>query len=38
MNYQTRNITDHAIQGPSSYQSEIEAAEVLLKDRAHGTA
>ena len=32
MNYQTRNITDHAIQGPSSYQEEIKAAEVLLKD------
>ncbi len=33
MNYQTRNITDHAILGPSSYQSEIKAAEALLKDK-----
>ncbi len=32
MNYQTRNITDHTIQGPSSYQAEIKAAETLLKD------
>ncbi|CEG08964.1 Isocitrate lyase [Afipia felis] len=33
MNYQTRNITDYAIPGPSSYQSEIKAAEALLKDK-----
>lgn len=33
MNYQTRDITDHAILGPSSYQSEIKAAEALLKDK-----
>src|ERR1700704_3575280 len=32
MNYQTR-ISDYAIQGPSSYQSEIKAAEALLKDK-----
>ena len=33
MNYQTRNITDYAIPGPSSYQSEIKSAEALLKDK-----
>ena len=33
MNYQTRNITDYAIPGSSSYQSEIKAAEALLKDK-----
>src|SRR3569833_458650 len=32
MNYQARNITDDAILSPSSYQSEIRAAEALLKD------
>lgn len=33
MNYQARDITDHAVQGPSSYESEIKAAEALLKDK-----
>jgi len=33
MNYQTRDITAHAIPGSSSYQSEIKAAEALLKDK-----
>ncbi len=32
MNYQTR-ITDYAIQGPASYQTEIEAAQTLLKGK-----
>ena len=32
MNYQTR-ITDYAIQGPASYQTEIEAARTLLKGK-----
>src|SRR3978361_1430171 len=32
MNYQHRGI-GHAIQGPSSYQSEIEAAAALLKTK-----
>jgi len=32
MNYQSRGITDQAIQGPSSYKAEITAAEALLKD------
>ena len=32
MNYQTRGITDQ-IQGPSSYQAEITAAEALLKEQ-----
>jgi isocitrate lyase len=31
MNYQPRDISDRAIQGPVSYQSEIAAAEALLK-------
>jgi isocitrate lyase len=31
MNYQPRGISDQAIQGPASYQSEIGAAEALLK-------
>ena len=31
MNYQTRGITDHAIQGPASYATEIATAETLLK-------
>ena len=34
MNYQPRGISDQAIQGPASYQSEIDAAEALLKDKA----
>jgi isocitrate lyase len=33
MNYQSRGITDQAIQGPSSYQAEITAAEALLKNQ-----
>ncbi|MEA2939579.1 MAG: isocitrate lyase, partial [Bradyrhizobium sp.] len=33
MNFQPRGISDLAIQGPGSYQSEIEAAEALLKDK-----
>src|SRR3978361_1097910 len=33
MNFQPRGISDLAIQGPSSYQSEIEAAEALLRDK-----
>jgi isocitrate/methylisocitrate lyase len=32
MNYQTR-ITDYAIQGPASYQTEVEAAQTLLKGK-----
>jgi isocitrate lyase len=32
MNYQTR-ITDYAIQGPASYQTEVEAAQALLKGK-----
>ncbi|OJU21514.1 MAG: isocitrate lyase [Afipia sp. 62-7] len=32
MNYQTRNITDQAIEGPASYAGEIAAAETLLKN------
>ena len=31
-NYQTRNITDQAIEGPASYAGEIAAAETLLKN------
>ena len=31
MNYQPRGISDQALQGPASYQSEIEAAQALLK-------
>ena len=30
MNYQPRGIGDQALQGPASYQSEIEAAHALL--------
>ena len=30
MNYQPRGIGDQALQGPASYQSEIEAAHTLL--------
>jgi len=30
MNYQPRGISDQAIQGPASYQSEIGADEALL--------
>ncbi len=33
MNDQTRINTAHAIQGPSSYQAEIKAAEALLKTK-----
>src|SRR3569623_546737 len=33
MNFQPRGISDLAIQGPASYQIEIEAAEALLKDK-----
>jgi isocitrate lyase len=33
MNFQPRGISDLAIQGPSSYQHEIEAAKALLKDK-----
>ncbi|HEV7878531.1 isocitrate lyase, partial [Bradyrhizobium sp.] len=33
MNFQPRGISDLAIQGPATYQSEIEAAEALLKDK-----
>ena len=33
MNFQSRGISDQAIQGPASYQSEIAAAETLLKDK-----
>ena len=32
MNYQSRGISDQAIQGPSSYKAELTAAEALLKD------
>src|SRR3954462_12587160 len=31
MNYQPRGISDQAIQGPASYQTELSAAEALLK-------
>src|SRR5215831_20190206 len=33
MNFQPRDISDRAIQGPSSYLSEIGAAEALLKTK-----
>ena len=33
MNFQPRGVGDAALQGPASYQSEIEAAEALLKDK-----
>ncbi len=33
MNYQPRGMTDLAIQGPASYQSEIDAAQALLKTK-----
>jgi isocitrate lyase len=33
MNYQARGIIDQAIEGPASYQSEIKAAEALLRDK-----
>src|SRR5208337_3636217 len=33
MNYQPRGISERAIQGPASYQNEIEAAEALLKTK-----
>src|SRR5712672_1774242 len=31
MNFQPRGISDQAIQGPASYQSQIDAAQALLK-------
>ena len=31
MNYQPRGISDQALQGPASYQTELSAAEALLK-------
>ena len=31
MNFQPRGISEQGLQGPSSYQSEIEQAEALLK-------
>src|SRR3954464_11596476 len=33
MNFQPRGISDLASQGPATYQSEIEAAEALLRDK-----
>ena len=33
MNYQPRDITDQAIQGPASYASEVAAAKALLERR-----
>lgn len=33
MNFQPRGISDLAIERPASYQSQIEAAEALLKDK-----
>jgi isocitrate lyase len=33
MNFQPRGISDQAIQGPASYQSAIDAAKALLKDK-----
>src|SRR6188768_3852314 len=33
MNYQPRGISDPALQGPASYQSELGAAEALLKTK-----
>src|SRR6195952_2001652 len=33
MNFQPRGISDLAIQGPATYQTEIAAAEALLKDK-----
>ena len=33
MNYQPRGISDRSLQGPASYQSEIEAAQALLKTK-----
>src|SRR5262249_60688440 len=33
MNFQPRGINEQGLQGPSSYQSEIEAAEALLKTK-----
>src|ERR1700709_2280873 len=33
MNFQPRGISEQAIQSPASYQSEIEAAEALLRDK-----
>ena len=34
MNFQPRGVSDPAIQGPASYQSEIAAAEALIKGKA----
>src|SRR5690349_21919255 len=33
MNYQPRGVSDQALQGPASYQSEVAAAEALLKTK-----
>src|SRR5579862_1077794 len=33
MNYQPRGISDQALKGPASYQSQIEAAQALLKTK-----
>src|SRR6516225_1672691 len=33
MNFQPRGISDRSLQGPASYQSEIEAAQALLKTK-----
>src|SRR6516164_1685737 len=33
MNYQPRDVSDRAVQGPASYLSEIGAAEALLKSK-----
>ncbi|MBC7576002.1 MAG: isocitrate lyase [Tardiphaga sp.] len=33
MNFQPRGISDQALQGPATYQGEIDAAEALLKDK-----
>ena len=33
MNFQPRGISEQGLQGPASYQSEIESAEALLKTK-----
>src|ERR1700737_2754830 len=33
MNFQPRGISEQGLQGPGSYQSEIEAAQALLKTK-----
>src|ERR1700745_302577 len=33
MNFQPRGISEQGLQGPGSYQSEIEAAEALLRNK-----